>query len=865
MTARLHPVQYLSILVALTLASGIENEASAQRFPFVIPGDDAAETATDFSHLSPSPAGADGFVRVQDGHFVNDSARVRLWGVNVGYGACFPSHEDAERVAAHFAKLGINAVRIHHHESQPSPTGLLLTDGSFDPKQVDRLDFFLAQLHKHGIYANLNLHVGRVFSRELNLPQLGNSFDTHDDKHSLHFQPEIQAAFRKFCREYLTHRNPYRGMRRVDDPAIAMIELCNENSFTRAGSSLIRSAPEPYRTAIKQRWNQWLKNRYPNQTTEQAWRLKSASESHSLTDSTSWHKEGLGGWEAINANPHAPISLKKRQHEKQAVVRLVPEGEVAEAWHQQFASGMLSLQADDNYYTLQFDCRADEKRSADLHVSTSQSGNWEPLGLVKTLQLEPKWQTFVFRFRATRKVKDAARTTFSLGGNTTPVELRALSFRTGIGQWQLPQGQSFARGNVDLPADSWPPPANDDVWHFMVNTETQFYAETKKFLQKELGVRVPMLTTQVDYQQLKISSSISDFQDMHVYWHHPEFPEQDWDPHKWTVQNETLLAYPFNNDWPRVNLTMRAGWRVHGQPFTISEWNTGEPNFFSADAIPMAAVMASLQDWDAVFFFDYHNRRDLWNADHIQNFFEINGQPCKKALLGPMANLYRRGDLAALDKSTSSTFGQHESLGPLSLRYRIGIDPQLSSNSNPESLNKEAADVRRARLLTTPNHSVRWDAREPNEAHAVIDTPNTKCVWGLVGGRSMSVGSWRMDFGKTERDYAVLVATSRDGARLDESKSILLVALANAENTGMQWNDDRTSVGANWGEGPTMVNGVPLQITIPAGQKAKKVFALDARGNRMREVHGKITEDGSVSLSLGPEFKTLWYEITADE
>ena len=112
---------------------------------------------------------------------------------------------------------------------------------------------------------------------------LAATFDTHDDKHALHFQPEIQAAFRKFCREYLTHTNPYRGLRRVDDPGIAMIEMCNENSFARAGSSLLRSAPEPYRTAIKQRWNQWLTKRYPNQTAEQAWGLKDDGESRSLT------------------------------------------------------------------------------------------------------------------------------------------------------------------------------------------------------------------------------------------------------------------------------------------------------------------------------------------------------------------------------------------------------------------------------------------------------------------------------------------------------------------------------------------------------------------------------------------------------
>ncbi|MCX6892305.1 MAG: hypothetical protein NTX51_12380, partial [Verrucomicrobia bacterium] len=39
--------------------------AAAGRFPFVVPGDDATPSATDFSGLSPKAAGADGFVRIQ--------------------------------------------------------------------------------------------------------------------------------------------------------------------------------------------------------------------------------------------------------------------------------------------------------------------------------------------------------------------------------------------------------------------------------------------------------------------------------------------------------------------------------------------------------------------------------------------------------------------------------------------------------------------------------------------------------------------------------------------------------------------------------------------------------------------------------
>src|ERR1019366_4242989 len=78
--------------------------------------------------------------------------------------ACFPTKEVAPKLAAHLRKLGFNAVRLHFMDSAAAPTGLFRKDGTtFDETQLDRLDFFVAQLKANGIYADVNLHVARRY------------------------------------------------------------------------------------------------------------------------------------------------------------------------------------------------------------------------------------------------------------------------------------------------------------------------------------------------------------------------------------------------------------------------------------------------------------------------------------------------------------------------------------------------------------------------------------------------------------------------------------------------------------------------------------------------------------------------------
>jgi hypothetical protein len=46
------------------------------------------------------PAGAQGFVRIENGYFFAGPERLRIWGVNTCFGANFPTHNDAGKVAA---------------------------------------------------------------------------------------------------------------------------------------------------------------------------------------------------------------------------------------------------------------------------------------------------------------------------------------------------------------------------------------------------------------------------------------------------------------------------------------------------------------------------------------------------------------------------------------------------------------------------------------------------------------------------------------------------------------------------------------------------------------------------------------------
>jgi hypothetical protein len=255
----------LALLTVTTLTPAQE----PSRFPFVLPWDDDSQSVVNVGFLNPVPAGADGFIRTRDGHFYDEKGRrIRFIGVNMAADAAFPTHADAEKIAGRLHKFGVNIVRLHHMDASWSKPNIFDTSSGdtqhLNAEALDRLDYLVNQLKLHGIYANINLKVSRTFTDKDNVPQAGNL--PFAAKPADYFMPRLIELQKSFAHDLLTHTNPYTQTRYVDEPALAVVEINNENSLVGAPwegiGGGIAALPAPYRDEIANQWNTWLKSKY---------------------------------------------------------------------------------------------------------------------------------------------------------------------------------------------------------------------------------------------------------------------------------------------------------------------------------------------------------------------------------------------------------------------------------------------------------------------------------------------------------------------------------------------------------------------------------------------------------------------------
>jgi len=220
----------------------------------------------DLSHLLDAPAGKHGFVTVgKDGHFVfEDGTAGRFFGTNVGGPWCAPSKENAEMLAERFARHGINLLRLH---SPDSVWGGLIdyrkgTSQEFDEEWLDRYDYFVAQLKERGVYVYFDLYDYRTFKDGDGVRE-ASKMDPHwrdSSKGATIFDRRMIELQKDFATKLLTHRNPYTGNRYVDEPALAVQEITNENSLFYLHN--MRLILPSYREDLTRLWNQWLIERF---------------------------------------------------------------------------------------------------------------------------------------------------------------------------------------------------------------------------------------------------------------------------------------------------------------------------------------------------------------------------------------------------------------------------------------------------------------------------------------------------------------------------------------------------------------------------------------------------------------------------
>ena len=860
----------LSLAMTLSLCQlSAAAPAEKELFPFVI-SYDAPDTVTNVSSWLPRPAGKGSFIRVVQGHLANDAGPLRFWATNLCFDACFPSHEGAQRVAARLASLGINCVRLHHMDARSiwgkSPNHLTL-----DPEQLEKLDYLISQLKQQGVYVNINLHVSRWLDTAEGFT--GKDKRPNYDKGLDNFEPRMIELQKKYAHDLLTHVNRYTQTAYVNEPAVAFVEINNENAlYSSWGWGNLDHLPEPYAGTFQGLWNAWLRKKYSGTAQlAKGWNAQSqplgkemlAGADFSQPMGKAWHLEADG-------DGQCKTTIRDDGPNGQRYLRLEVVRRGSTPWRPQITHAGLAVERG-KLYTLSGRLRSDKPHSVSMNCMMAHDP-WKHLGLSASAAVEKEWTPFRLSFVA-EKDEPQARISFS-GFPVGVHDLAELSLRPG-GNVGLDPSDRLEEGAVPIIRHQGPaatPAARADWADFLWDTEHDYWQGMYHYLKDELHVRSLVTGTQVGYSPVHIQAGM-DYADAHSYWHHPTFPHRPWDSKDWYVVNAALVNSPGGT------LARLAGTRIAGMTYTVSEYNHPQPNSYAAEGFPMIAAFGAFQGWDAIYSFAYaHNSQ--FEPPRLESFFNINSDTAKLAHMPACAALFVRGDvtparqMVAVGMSAAAERAElRESLNSWSLTAAtFKLDPRMALVHGIGLDLGRGAAVATALPPPLPEKTPRfisdtaqltWDNAQAGAGYFLVDTPRTKLFTGFVAGRKFTLGNVGLSIGATRLDWATVSLVAIDGAGFDRAGRVLLAATGLEQNRNAQLEHltaDHVTLRNHWGDEPILCEGVPAEISLPVPADRVRLYPLDEAGRRRGAIPIDRRDQGAL-LHIGPEHKTVWYEI----
>lgn len=244
------------------------------------PTDDLEPSVIGMEEWLEKPAGKHGAVRSAGDRFqFADGTPVKFWGVNLSYGGgCAPEKKAAEFTAARYAKYGINAVRLHKFSYPTDQMGIADRQDStrMTPEGLERLDYFSAQLKQRGIYYAWSHTFGFSVTpgqrdRLLAYDEIAKNLKGKTYAF-INLAEDVQDLMIEMVANLLKHKNPHTGLAYAEDPALAYIELQNEDDIFFYTTEKAYNACPTYTKHFTARFSDWLKTKYGSEERlKQAW------------------------------------------------------------------------------------------------------------------------------------------------------------------------------------------------------------------------------------------------------------------------------------------------------------------------------------------------------------------------------------------------------------------------------------------------------------------------------------------------------------------------------------------------------------------------------------------------------------------
>ncbi|WP_337177525.1 hypothetical protein [Paludisphaera sp.] len=230
----------------------------AAGWPFM-PGRDsfAADAGFDLSGLNEEVAGQSGFVRLsEDGEsfVLGDGTPARFWAATT-----YAQRRSAEDLAHHarfLAKRGVNMVRLHG-AMEPKEKTARLSD--VDPKAVDEAWKLVAAARKEGIYTTISPFWASALKHVPAAWGIEGWPEDLSPQGLLFFNPKLQEGYRAWLKALLVPPNPYTGIPLAKDPAVAIIQLQNEDSMLFWTMQAVKGRQLEY---LGERFGEWLATKY---------------------------------------------------------------------------------------------------------------------------------------------------------------------------------------------------------------------------------------------------------------------------------------------------------------------------------------------------------------------------------------------------------------------------------------------------------------------------------------------------------------------------------------------------------------------------------------------------------------------------
>ena len=494
------------MLTAILVAGLLQ--ALPTMFPYK-PTHDAPDNITNVSTWpgwEKGSAGAEGFIMSDGDHFVDETgSQRRFLGTNICFTGCFPSHEDAEKVAAELARYGINLVRLHYvHHRVPPGREYPRKDSFLEPVQLERFDYLFAKLKEKGIYTYFQLNIARKFGEDngiVNAKQLPYFYHGIDN-----IDPRFIQLQKSFISEILAHKNPYTGLAYKNEPAISMLELANENTITYAWFTpryRFTQLVEPYASEFKENWNDWLKSKYGSTAA-----LKEAWMSGFEGDGSEFIPDGIldenylkDKWfvqldgKAQGSMTLMPASQKESikgshylriQVDKRGMTTNMP----------QFGRGTFAFKSMEPH-TLKLKMRADKNTTADLRISQSHAP-WQVAGLsVAGIQIGKKWKEYTFRFVSNMDDPSVRLILCNIDPGT--IDIADVSMTSGA-SFDWPKDWKLEDGTIPIPDRanwSMPPQRAIDFTSFLYYLENSYFSQMYLHAKWSAKARQPVTGTQI--------------------------------------------------------------------------------------------------------------------------------------------------------------------------------------------------------------------------------------------------------------------------------------------------------------------------------------------------------------------------------